>query len=871
MTAPSSLTHGPLARRAALLLPVCAIFFAAHCADLSPIAANTCGNGVFEPATEACDTFGKPSADGRTTPCLPPSAGAGRACELDCSDIPCPPGFGCDVDTKICHEPRGAFGTSITGFPAGARTVALGDLDGDQRLDALTQSSEVRNGVTHARLHYFSAAGAREEERVIGRGLVAPRLADADGDGLTDVLFGTNGIGVFRGNSNRELEPVPFPTFDFSQTAGLEAFVAGALFTAPALLDADPTTAPSQPFLVASSGNVLSLVVLAGLGAAPFEFGRITMAGPALPSQSPLLVSGRHRQPLQLRSPAVSSCGELAVVSPDGQLLEIFSPCNDKKARVDALGTAQELRFPLTPVRGAFAGDLDGDGKDDLVLATGPGKDDAVAVVYGGRPALTVERPSPQPPIAGRVLAVGDFNGDKIVDFVTPNAVLISAGGTSSYKTSFVPSGAFTTAAVADFTGDGRPDIIGAHGLDPRVPNPGNDPSISDLDLLVATPSGTFVAISIATDQPVYRMAVTDLDADGVDDLAFVQRADTGASVRVLFGSRGGIPTETTSFGRQRTVQGLVDLGRALGDSLTGTGEQPRLGVLADRRILVGVGGPDRLVLSPLVSPLGGEPREVLAVADASKGMRAICGVFGKPEKTTPYLCAVSAPGDPDVFQSFQPLQATGTDLNGVPQGAGVALGTTAATAYVVTGDQLRQVPGPRAFPIGRPAALEPRLQFEDVDGDGIQDAVLLLTYQRAAAKNDTPASVGVLWGAPDGSFAPAVAVDEGAGPLVGFAFARLTAYSAQRTLLTLRAGTRRGGDVLRHDSARRAFATKPLVDGRGAAASDAGADAGPSGALFPQPTDLAAGDVNGDGLDDLVVVDSGNLRVLLGLDRRAR
>ncbi len=198
-----------------MLVPLCGIFFAAHCADLSPIAANTCGNGVFEPSTEACDTFGKPSADGRTTPCLPPSAGAGRACELDCSEIPCPAGFGCDVDTKICHEPRGAFGTSITAFPAGARTVTLGDLDGDGRLDALTQSSEVRNGVTHARLHYFSATGAREEERTIGRGLVSPRLADADGDGLGDVLFGTNGLGVFRGNTTRELEPVPFPSFDF--------------------------------------------------------------------------------------------------------------------------------------------------------------------------------------------------------------------------------------------------------------------------------------------------------------------------------------------------------------------------------------------------------------------------------------------------------------------------------------------------------------------------------------------------------------------------------------------------------------------------------------------------------------------------------
>lgn len=853
-----------------MLVPLCGIFFAAHCADLSPIAANTCGNGVFEPSTEACDTFGKPSADGRTTPCLPPSAGAGRACELDCSEIPCPAGFGCDVDTKICHEPRGAFGTSITAFPAGARTVTLGDLDGDGRLDALTQSSEVRNGVTHARLHYFSATGAREEERTIGRGLVSPRLADADGDGLGDVLFGTNGLGVFRGNSTRELEPVPFPSYDFSQVPGLETFVAGTLFTAPTLLDVDPTVVPAQPFLAVTVGNVLSLKALPTPGSTPLEFGRMVLDGPQLPLQAPLLVSGKHRRPLQLRSPAVSACGELVVVSPDGQLVGIYSPCNDTKPKIVDTATATELRFPLAPVRGAFVGDVDGDGKDDLILATDTGRGDAVAVVFAGRPTLVVDRTAVQLAQGGRILGVGDFNGDKIVDFVTQSAVLVSPGAPQSYKVSFQPSAAFTAVAVADFTGDGRPDIIGAHGLDPTVPNPNNDPSIADLDLLVGTPSGTFVATSIATDQPVYRMTTSDLDADGVEDLAFVQRADDSASVRILYGARGGVPTETSSFGRQRTVRGMVDLGRGVGDSLTG--EQPRLGVIVDRRILVGIGGPDRLVLSPLVSPIANEPREVLSVADQSKGVRALCAVF-RNAKSTPYLCSASTAGALDVFQSFQPLQATGTELDGVPLGAGVAPGNPTSTAYVISGDALRQLPGQRSFPLGRVAATEPRLTFEDVDGDGVRDAVMLLTYGNVGRDNKAllGSTVGVMWGAPDGSFSPAVAVDESSGPAAGFAFARITAYSPQRTLLTLRVGNRRGGDVLRHDSTGRAFATKPLVDGRGATSGDAGADAGPAGALFPQPTDLAAGDVNGDGLDDLVVVDSGNLRVLLGLDRRAR
>lgn len=857
------------ARRAALLLPVCAIFFAAHCADLSPIAANTCGNGVFEPATEACDTFGKPSADGRVTPCLPPSAGASRACELDCSEIPCPAGFGCDVDTKICHEPRGAFGASITAFPAGARTVSLGDLDGDGRLDALTQSSEVRNGVTHARLHYFTAAGAREEERAIGRGLVSPRLADADGDGLSDVLFGTNGLGVFRGNASRELEPVPFPSYDFSLLPGLETFVAGALFTSSALLDADPTLVPAQPFLAATVGTTLSLQALPTPGSPPVEFGRMTLDGPQLPSQAPLLVSGRHRRPLQLRSPAVSSCGELVVVSPDGQLVAIYSPCNDTKAKIVEGATATELRFPLSPVRAAFVGDVDGDGKDDLILATDIGKSDSVAVVFAGRPSLVVDRTAVQLGPGGRILGVGDFNGDKIVDFVTPGAVLISPGIAQGYKVSFQPAAAFTAVAVADFNGDGRPDIVGAHGLDPTLPNPNNDPSIADLDLLVGTPSGTFVATSIATDQPVYRMLTSDLDADGVDDLTFVQRADDGASVRVLYGSRGGVPVETSSFGRQRTVRGLVDLGRGLGDSLTG--EQPRLGVVVDRRILVGIGGPDRLVLSPLVSPLASEPREVLTVDDPKTGVRALCGVF-RTAKSAPYLCSTSTPGALDVFQSFQPLVATGTELEGVPLGAAVSHGGTASTAYVVQGDALRQLPGTRSFPLGKVAATEPRLTFEDVDGDGVADAIVLLTFQNVARDNKalSGSTVGVMWGAADGSFAPAVAVDEASGPVAGFAFARVTSYSPRRTLLTLRTRTRRGGEIFQHDSTGRGFATKQLVDGRGAAA-DGGGDGGLGGALFPAPSDLAAGDVNGDGLDDLVVVDSGNLRVLLGLDRRAR
>ena len=73
---------------------------AAGCADLEPMVAGECGNGVVEPERgEECDSFPEGT-------CRPP--GAEHECRLDCSETTCPDGYGCGLD-GLCRKPSGKF------------------------------------------------------------------------------------------------------------------------------------------------------------------------------------------------------------------------------------------------------------------------------------------------------------------------------------------------------------------------------------------------------------------------------------------------------------------------------------------------------------------------------------------------------------------------------------------------------------------------------------------------------------------------------------------------------------------------------------------------------------------------------------------
>jgi hypothetical protein len=201
-------------------------------------------------------------------------------------------------------------------------------------------------------------------------------------------------------------------------------------------------------------------------------------------------------------------------------------------------------------------GDFNGDGKPDLAVALGNG---TVSVLLNTTPtgAGTVSFAAPQTFAAGNgtAIAAADFNGDGKPDLAVVNggntvSVLLNTTPTGSSTVSFAAPQTFaagttpTALAVADFNGDGKPDLAVAN-FD------GNTVSV----LLDTTPNGggtaTFTAqqtFAVGT-HPV-SVAVADVNGDGKPDLAVANSTDGTVSVLLDTTVSGAL---APSFAAQQT------------------------------------------------------------------------------------------------------------------------------------------------------------------------------------------------------------------------------------------------------------------------------------------------------------------------------
>ncbi len=179
------------------------------CESLPELPADVCGNGVIE-AGEDCDG----------------AAVEGFACDESCrvpcaENLDCPPGWGCGAD-DVCRQPSGEL-VSL-GAPSGVTAEVLlpGDFDGDRRTDLLAIDGLRVSAV------YFDASGPSPNVGALAVQAVTdapnlPAVSDLDGDGLSDlVLRSRAGLSLLRGQPDRG-----FSSVQFSRTS--ESFVGGAL------------------------------------------------------------------------------------------------------------------------------------------------------------------------------------------------------------------------------------------------------------------------------------------------------------------------------------------------------------------------------------------------------------------------------------------------------------------------------------------------------------------------------------------------------------------------------------------------------------------------------------------------------------------
>ncbi len=178
------------------------------------------------------------------------------------------------------------------------------------------------------------------------------------------------------------------------------------------------------------------------------------------------------------------------------------------------------------------AADVNGDGKDDLLVANGTG----VGVLLGNGDG-TFQAANTFSAGGSGAIAVGDVNEDGRPDLIVANgtgaAVLLGNGdGTFETPTTFGSGGA-NAVAVADVNGDGRLDIVITNGISAGV--------------LLGNGDGTFqVAVTYGSggEYPT-SVAVEDVNGDGKPDVVvandcFSSTSCSDGGVGVLLGNGDG-------------------------------------------------------------------------------------------------------------------------------------------------------------------------------------------------------------------------------------------------------------------------------------------------------------------------------------------
>lgn len=450
-----------------------------------------------------------------------------------------------------------------------AATVATGDLNGDGKLDLVAAGGSANtvlfyagngNG-TFATPVSFTSTGYVQ----------SMAIADMNGDSKLDLLMGTGGTGIYYLPGNGDgtfLAPVVVAT------KGTVNYLAVGDFNEDGALDVvfpDTDASTISTYLAQPNGTyVLSSTNLAGYN--PWDLvvtdvdldGHLDIAtgagdpaaltrgyigdttvvlfGNGDGTYAGMPTVGLANAAATLVSADYNGDGiaDLVVGSASGASLILGS----STGRPTAMQT-----IPLPPSGGkppsisaAQAQDFNQDGKQDLALLANNGN--TVIFLLGNGDGTFQEPITNATPAPVSAVAVGDFNGDGTLDLAgvtqstqTTSTMMIFLGVGGFY----LPAGSIqvgtqvTQLAVGDFNKDGKTDIL---ALDGGYYGAGS----GALELIAGNGNGTFQApATLMQSRFLYRMALSDLNGDGVLDVVTAGQTDNYAfPVYVVLGKPEG-------------------------------------------------------------------------------------------------------------------------------------------------------------------------------------------------------------------------------------------------------------------------------------------------------------------------------------------
>jgi hypothetical protein len=495
---------------------------------------------------EDCDTF-----DVSGMPCRPRTSPE-LQCRLDCSGkvareadgiFPaageCANGWGCGVD-DVCRTSKGTFELTGAPLPETAGALLIGDFDHDNRKDLLsTTNSELI-------VHYADGEGIHDRSVVVPTGGTYPAVGDLNGDGTDDFTLNVGGgLGVLLGQQSRELIPAAFPMHTDEDVTNLR-FVP-TTFTTPS-----DNKKKTRDFVVRHVDGVDDVDDTWKL--APRKT-------PMLPNPVEIDLPGTDIADIAVgrAEPAGLTCDKIVIALRDTRQIQIHSPCGPGGAPLELnnqpSGFPQTITLPdeVHPDR-VFLYDDNGDGALDLVIGVQIGKAFAIVVAHHqlagfyGQPIARYTVP------LGKLLAMGDLDGDAMFDFVTSEGIFAGAPvGMEPTRVEVKAANTFhaSEAVIGDFNGNGVSDVVVG-----SVSSVGLD-FYNGVDQAAA--GGVpyvFNHFRVSTQGQPEKFVVGDFDGDLLLDLAFADAPLTVTGdalsdrfLSVAFGSPYGAPESAVHIG----------------------------------------------------------------------------------------------------------------------------------------------------------------------------------------------------------------------------------------------------------------------------------------------------------------------------------
>jgi hypothetical protein len=414
--------------------------------------------------------------------------------------------------------------------------IAVADFNGDGKLDLVTADNGPGPNNVSVLLGNGDGTFQAPQNYSAGGGALNVTVADVNGDGHPDLItanggFANNSVSVVLNN-------------------GDGTFAAPFLFAAdqnPVAVAVGDFNGDGKVDLMVANHNSNDISLLYGEGNGVFVAPRAfdVSGGPGAGAVVAGDFNGDGWTDLVVANTTVNPGGP---PPPPGAITILINNRDGTFRTMKTLTTA-------APIMDMVAGDFNGDGKLDLAVSTSDSHMNSIITVFLGNGNGTFQKPINSP--AGQGLgdmAVGDVNGDGKLDLVGVNgpndkvSVLLGNGnGSFGSATTYAVGANPDSVALGDFNGDGKLDI--AVTSDGNPPPNGHPPSWS---ILLGNGNGTFGAAT-TTNFPMgsgIPTAVTlgDFNRDGKLDLVTANNGPMSNLVDVFLGNGDGTFANPVSY-----------------------------------------------------------------------------------------------------------------------------------------------------------------------------------------------------------------------------------------------------------------------------------------------------------------------------------